>query len=167
MGVGEEQLCSIVEGALQETFQTMLGDTISIVRKEGVAAEQDKLKNLDVLSVVGIKSSKYVGSLCMGFPKATFVKIVERLLGEAIHEINNENSDAAGELLNIIYCAARNKINLKGFDLQPAIPATVIGSNLAMTITTSGVYYVTRVSGVLGDLELSLSLRQLHRVENG
>lgn len=89
---------------------------------------------LDIVSVMGIQCTGFVGSLSLAFPKDTFLNVLEKMLGERYTEVNAENADACSELLNIIYASARKNINGEGFDFQPAIPSTISGHDLSLPL---------------------------------
>lgn len=121
-----------LEQAVVTTFQVQLK---AAVKTSAKIASVDALRSqkIDCLTTMSLESSKYVGSLVLAFSKETLLKIIETMLGEAYPELTPENSDAAGELLNIIYSSARKSINEAGFDFGMALPATVIGGNLSLT----------------------------------
>lgn len=88
--------------------------------------------DVDCLSTIVLNSSMWTGTLSLAFPQQTILKIIENMLGEVYTELNSENADTAGELLNIIYGNARMTINGDGYDFQPALPTTVAGKELGL-----------------------------------
>lgn len=120
-----------LQQAVVDTLKTQLScnATVSAAIVQGPTARQAD-SAFEIISVMGIKSSRHIGSLAIAFPKETFLGILESMLGEKHTEISDKNSDASSEILNIIYASARAKINEGGFDFQPAIPSTICGSNI-------------------------------------
>ena len=98
------------------------------------AAAGAATSNLDLVSIMGIKATGFVGSVALGFPKATFLGVLESMLGEKHDDISSENADACSELLNIVYGSARVKINEAGFDFAPGIPSTIRGKELSLQL---------------------------------
>ncbi len=107
--------------------------TVEVTTMSATEALKESSK-LDIVSVMGIQSSDFVGSLSLAFPRSTFLGVLEKMLGEAISDITPENADACSELLNIIYASARKDINEAGFDFQPAIPSTISGKELSLPL---------------------------------
>jgi CheY-specific phosphatase CheX len=148
-----------LEQAVVKTFEVQLKAGL---KTTAMAASVETLRSqkIDCLTTMSLESSKYVGSLVLAFSKETLLKIIERMLGETYPELTPENSDAAGELLNIIYSSARKGINEAGFDFGMALPATVIGGNLSLTKSHFvGTALLFECVSDLGPFLLGLSLR--------
>lgn len=117
--------------------------------------------NLDIVSLMGIKSSRFVGSLALGFPLATFLAVLEKMLGERFDAITTENADACSELLNIVYASARMKINEAGFDFQPAIPSTVSGKEVSLPLGQFSSYMHFDGQSEIGPFVMAFSLKRV------
>jgi CheY-specific phosphatase CheX len=113
------------------------------------------------MAVLGMRSSHFEGSLALGFPKATFLKLLEHMLGEKYADIDERNADACSEMLNIIYCSARVKINKDGEDFQPAIPTTIRGEHLSIALGNSSRFLNFRCSSNLGSFLVALKLKKV------
>ena len=132
------------------------------VRIKNVAAlPPNELPGIDIVSSIGIKEVGLGGTLALCFPKTTFLAIVGKMLGESYTEISNENADAAGELLNIIYANARVKINLAGHAFIPAIPTVIYGEKVK--ISHGDVSLIVRVDCETdcGSFHLEVSLKKM------
>lgn len=130
---------SIIPLALQQsivdTFKVQLSTEAKVTASTSDVSEAGKaVALLDIVSVMGIKCTGLTGTISLGFPKNTFLSILQTMIGETHTEISSQNADACSELLNIIYASARVKINEAGFDFQPAIPATVTGKEISLPI---------------------------------
>lgn len=124
-----------LQRAVIDAFRIQLADEISVTVTTMSASEAVSAASaLDIVSVMGIQCTGYVGSLSLAFPKATFLGVLEKMLGEKYADVNPENADACSELLNIIYASARKSINQEGFDFQPAIPSTISGRDLSLPL---------------------------------
>lgn len=127
----ELQIPAHLQNAIVETIQVQLSTKVDVnLTMVTPTPNGQPILPIDVVSLMGIKSSQHTGSIALAFPKATFFKFLETMIGETHTEVNNQNADACSELLNIIYASARVKINEAGFDFQPAIPATVCGTGI-------------------------------------
>lgn len=132
------------EKSIIDNFNLQLQMTPKVAK---IYSKQDEghCKEINCISSVTFESGIFAGTLSLGFPKDTILKIVERMVGEPYTELTTENSDASGEMLNIIYSSARKTINeTGGFDFKPALPATVIGQQLAVansSLTGSAIFY--------------------------
>lgn len=63
------------------------------------------------------------------FEEDCFKYVYSEMLGEEIKEIDNEKSDAVGEICNQIFGSAKAKFAEKGIKIAPAIPAVVYRPN--------------------------------------
>ena len=87
---------------------------------------------ISVASTLSLISSSYVGTINLFFPKTTFLKYYEVLLGEVPTEITSEVADASSELLNILYGLTKKKVNERGGDFAPSLPSSFLGTNLSI-----------------------------------
>jgi chemotaxis protein CheX len=147
---------------LKNTFAIQASTEITI--KSLAAVPPSPLAGCDLVSIIGMKSSTLSGLAALVFPAATFLGVVNRMLGENYTEINQENSDAAGEILNIIYGSARVKINDGGHDFTPAIPTVVKGTDVG--VAHGDVPLVVRIAcdSDLGPFFMEISLRRAQKV---
>lgn len=124
-----------LQKAIVDAFKVQLGEDLAVTATTMSANEAIKAAAaLDIVSVMGIQCTGFVGSLSLAFPRETFLNVLEKMLGERYTEVNAENADACSELLNIIYASARKNINAEGFDFQPAIPSTISGRDLSLPL---------------------------------
>jgi CheY-specific phosphatase CheX len=132
------------------------------VRVRNVAAVRpEQLPGIGIVSSIGIKEPGLGGTLALCFPNATFLAIVGKMLDETYTEVNSDNADAAGELLNIIYANARVKINGAGHAFLPAIPTVIYGDKVK--ISHGEVALIVRVDCETdyGPFHLEVSLKKL------
>jgi CheY-specific phosphatase CheX/CheY-like chemotaxis protein len=81
----------------------------------------------DISALISMNSDIYLGSMAISFELATFLAVVEGMLGEKYAEINAENQDACAELCNQIFGMAKKVLNERGHTIQSAIPSVVVG----------------------------------------
>lgn len=131
MKANEAVIPGLFRQAILDAFKVQASLEVNIASATVVKNGEAGL-SVECMSVLGLKSSAHMGSLALWFPKATYLALLERMLGEKFTEINHENADACAEFLNIIYASARLHINEAGFDFQPAIPTTICGKDLSV-----------------------------------
>jgi len=134
-GTNESAIPIFLQQAIVDGFKVQLSiDTKVTVATTSADETRQATSFLDVVSIMGVTSTGFTGSLALGFPKNTFLNVLESMIGEKHTEISDQNADACSELLNIIYASARVKINESGFDFQPAIPSTVCGKEISLPL---------------------------------
>jgi CheY-specific phosphatase CheX len=147
-----------IRTSIVETFRVQAGLAVSV---ESVSAEVGgEDKSIDCISVLGLTSSAFLGSLALGFPAPTLLQLLEKMLGEKYPALTAQNADACSELLNIIYASARTSMNQAGFDFQPAIPATVLGANLSVALRNSSRVLKFKCQSEAGPFLVALALRK-------
>jgi chemotaxis protein CheX len=156
----------LIEVAVHNAFKVQLATAVSSISKTMDPKIFDKY-SVACMSTLMMTSNDVTGSLSIGFPKDTFLKLVERMLGEVSDTINPETADAGSEVLNIIYSSSRKEINEHGFQFNMSIPSTVTGSNLSLSKSNlAGTVLFNEFTSDLGNflVILSLELQQNKKV---
>ncbi|HQI02689.1 MAG TPA: chemotaxis protein CheX, partial [Deltaproteobacteria bacterium] len=86
--------------------------------------------------IVGL-SGEAKGTISVTFTKQCILKIVSKMFGEEITEINDEVRDAVGEILNIVSGNGRQRLRGLGKRVKGAIPTIITGRNHIITHITS------------------------------
>lgn len=89
--------------------------------------EQNFTVKGDIAGMVGMVAPPLKGTLLISYHKESICTIVENMLGEKYPEINQEVSDAVGELANMIYGASKTTLNQLGYNFEMAIPSVIRG----------------------------------------
>lgn len=160
LSAAEAQIPLLLQNAVVEAFSIQAGIKISVGKVVMEPADSASPEAIDCMSVIGVKGGEFEGSLALGFPKLTFLNIVEKMLGEKHEKISQEISDASGELLNIIYASARIKINELGMNFQPAIPTTILGKELSLALGAASKYLKFTCQSDLGNFFVALNLKR-------
>ncbi len=118
-----------VQPFIQETvntFEVMLGVKPSAQELE---TKESTDGTYDISAIIGISGSG-TGAVVVSFPEDVACKIVSRMLGEEITEVNQDVSDGLGELVNIITGNAKRGLVKYGFkDLSLSLPNVVVGKH--------------------------------------
>ncbi len=77
----------------------------------------------DIRGSIELSSEFFEGNYNIHFKKDIYLKIVNSLLMSNDTEINNDNKDFAGEIVNMIYGQAKMSLNLGGYNFQKAFPS--------------------------------------------
>lgn len=95
-------------------------------QKPFILKKGEKL-GIEISGVIPLVSPHFKGTLAVGFPEMTFVKIASAMLGENHSQISAEIEDAAAELANIIYGQTKTKLNETGHELGLSRPSLIRG----------------------------------------
>ena len=144
--------------SLKETFSIQASTPIEITKLSVV--EPHTLQDVDLIAAIGLTSSAFTGTLALCFPGKPFLAVISRMLGEDYTEITIENSDAIGELLNIVYASARVKMNQGGHDFSPAIPTVIRGSHIQISHGNAAKIIRVECKCEFGPFYLEVSLRK-------
>lgn len=87
-----------------------------------------------VLGLTGIAN----GTIAVTFEEKCILTVVSNMFGETMTELNNEISDAVGELTNMISGQARRELEQIGKVFKAAIPSVVTGKNHTIIHYTDG-----------------------------
>ncbi len=116
--------------ATKKTIEEMGGvSQIDHARPELRRNEMIKLEE-GISSKITISSDFFSGYFYVIFPKDTFLNLYEKTVGEKALEVNDENSDFAGELANIIYGQSKKVFSASGLNLDMVIPSIELSTSL-------------------------------------
>lgn len=120
---------AFVEG-VKKTLETMANTTS---KAEKPFVEKNYTAAGDVSGMIGMISGQMKGTITISFEDKTIFHILHNMLAEEYSEINDEVTDAVGELTNMIYGSAKTTLNEMGYNFEMAIPQVITGSH---TITS-------------------------------
>jgi len=104
------------------SFETMIG---MVAKPEKPYLKKGSGISYDVSGVIGL-SGEAKGSVVISFPEETALKVVSAFVGETIDKLNDDVTDAVGELANIV--AGSAKKNLTDFKITISLPTVVLGA---------------------------------------
>lgn len=121
--------------AATNVIQTMA----SVEVKAGQPTLKKDNHSWGVLSgIIGLASDSLKGNMVLSFEKDCILHIMTNLLGEEFTQLNDEVSDAVGELTNMISGNAKKIFSEQGFIFDMAIPIVIIGQGVEISQITSG-----------------------------
>ena len=98
--------------------------------------KKDSVAQGDISGVVGL-GGQIRGTIAVSFTKTCILRVVSKMFGEEITEINDDVKDAVGEILNIVSGNGRQRLQSLGKTLTGAIPTVITGKNHIITHVTS------------------------------
>jgi chemotaxis protein CheX len=114
---------------------------------------------IGIAGVIAINSSRFTGTVSICFSEQVFLKLYEGMVGEEHAKITDEIADAASEILNIIYGAAKKEMNEKGgTDLGMAIPTVIRGGSLKLSQSKNSETVIIPFSSSFGSFHMEISL---------
>ncbi len=145
--------------AVVYTFAQQVSMTVS---PEDITNDTQKVMNeaqIHVLASIGITCSLLNGEANLAFPKDSFLKLANEMLGTDFTEISAENMDLCGELLNMLFGVAKAKLKDKdGIPVEKALPFVVQGSDLKFHAKSNEPTVVTRFTGPFGIFYLGVTV---------
>jgi len=114
----------------------------------------------DISGVIGLVSEHFTGSVVISFPEATFLAIINKMLGENYTELTPEIQDGAAELTNIIFGFAKRDLNEKGFGIKMAIPSVVAGKDHTIQNHSNGARIAIPFESSVGKFSVEICLSE-------
>ena len=90
--------------------------------------KKDRKANGDVTGIIGL-TGEISGTLSITFTESCIKGIIANMLGEEVHEIDDEVRDAVGEITNMACGDARRKLEELGHKVASPRPTIVSGKN--------------------------------------
>lgn len=106
----------------------------------------------DVTGVIGLRGQTTKGSLAITFKEATILQIVSQMLGEKYVTIDDNVSDAVGEITNMVTGGAKKLLSEKGYKFELAIPSVIVGKDHVITHKAKGPVVLVPFETVAGSL---------------
>jgi len=114
-------------------------ETMAFVKSEAGKPylKNDTTAQGDVSGIVGFIGDTN-GTVAVTFDELCILKIVSNMFGEEMQEINDEISDAVGELTNMISGQARKELAEMDKVFEGTIPTVITGKNHKLETKTQG-----------------------------
>lgn len=99
--------------------------------------KKDRKAQGDISGIIGMTGATK-GVVVFSLSKEAAIKIVSSMLGEDYKEINDDVSDAIGEITNMISGDARRELATKGYTFEGGLPSIIIGQGHVIESITKG-----------------------------
>ncbi len=113
----------------------------------------------DISGIIGLTGAAR-GSLALSFSEACILKIVSNMLGEEITTMNDDVSDAVGEITNMISGVSRKLLANEGLNISAAIPTVVSGRNHSIVHVLGGPSIIIPFSIAEGSFAVDVCLAE-------
>jgi len=115
-------------------FITALLNVVGMMGHTELTPEKPRIKKNDVSmgdisGLIGMVGPQTKGSLSITFEKSLALRIMQRMLGEKLKEIDEDVIDMVGEITNMVTGGAKKELSKKGYDFDMATPMIVSGTN--------------------------------------
>jgi chemotaxis protein CheX len=115
-------------------FINALINVIDVMGHTELTYEKPRIKKNDVSmgdvsGLIGMVGSKTKGSLSITFEKSLALRIMQRMVGDKLEEIDEEITDMVGEITNMVSGGAKLELSKKGYEFDMATPIVVSGTN--------------------------------------
>ncbi|HMN68510.1 MAG TPA: chemotaxis protein CheX [Bdellovibrionales bacterium] len=126
------------------------------VRPQKPFVKTTPMENIAIAAVLSLNSDNLQGTVILSFPEAVFLKVYENMFDEKQTSITKESEDAAAELLNIIYGAAKVELNQKGYNFPKSLPTILRGQEIVIRQTSNATTVVIPFEGAGGRFYLEV-----------
>ncbi len=116
----------------------------------------------DIAVLSSLNSSKFNAIQVIHMGKKTFLRLLERMLGETYPEINAESQDAAAEIANQVIGYAKSQPCLQDHDIHAAIHTVTTGNDLRVKHFSSDGKFVSQLDTDLGMITIEIATRRDH-----
>lgn len=110
----------------------------------------------DITGIIGLSGDKE-GSLSITFSFPCIKAVLEKMLGEVHDDLNEDVSDAVGEITNMICGNARNKLEAQNINLSAGIPTIITGRDHTITHVTKSAIVVLPFETDFGNFSLEFA----------
>lgn len=91
----------------------------------------------DISAIIGVTGMRN-GTISVSFERAAALEIMRNMLGDDIHDEQQDTEDTVGELCNMISGQARAQLAADGLTMQGSTPTIVTGDGHSIHHTASG-----------------------------
>ena len=141
--------------SVHDLFTNMLGCRVERLNPKVVS---DGSVSHEIVGLIGL-SGPTRGNVALLLPEATAKAMVGRLLGEEIHEIDDDVIDAVAELVNIIAGGAKARLSEGEPPIKLSLPNVIRGRDCTVHYPTKAVWLELPFTSELGEMILRLSFK--------
>lgn len=130
----EEELTKLLIGDIREVFSTMVG-LEDLLHIPSLIEPMTHFEDC-VTAMIGLAGS-YSGMVAVHTPTILALQITSNMLGMDVAEMNEDVSDALGEIANMIAGSFKQHLTRCGADSRISTPSVVTGSDYNVSAGTS------------------------------
>ena len=151
----DAKIINIFIGATVNILSTVASTTAEIQKPK---RKKDQLSKSEASSVIEL-SGNTTGTIAISFTETCILGIVSAMFGEAINELNEEITDAVGEISNMICGQATNKFGEFDATLKAVFSKTVEGKDQPLSHIPNASIISIPITTNHGEITMELSLK--------
>ena len=113
--------------------------------------KKDEIARGDVSGLIGMIGNQTRGSMSITFEEGLALEIMQNMLGEKPHGLNEEVTDMVGEITNMVTGGAKRILAENGFDFDMATPVVVSGKGHTIRHKCDGAIIIMPFTSEWGD----------------
>jgi chemotaxis protein CheX len=113
--------------------------------------KKDEIARGDVSGLIGMVGNQTRGSMSITFEEGLALEIMQNMLGEKPHGLNEEVTDMVGEITNMVTGGAKRILAENGFDFDMATPVVVSGKGHTIRHKCDGAIIIMPFTSEWGD----------------
>lgn len=129
--------------------------SIELVRHEAQKKSDAKAYG-ELSSVIGMIAPQTSGSMAITFDKSLSLTMMQNMLGETLHDVNEEVADMIGEMTNMICGSAKAALCEQGYDFNMATPVVVSGAGHLIHRHVEGPSHIMKFTSSQGNAYLEV-----------
>jgi chemotaxis protein CheX len=153
MKMNAGHMSPFVESA-KETFSTMVG--LNVQMDKLFVKDNDARFSPAVSGIIGL-TGDVQGVVIIEFPLETALAVVSRLIGEEVTNIDDDVTDAIGEIANIISGSAKK--DLDGLNVSIGLPTVVIGTDYVLHLSKDASSLCAAMTSDAGNFIIEISMK--------
>jgi chemotaxis protein CheX len=140
-----------------EAVKATLGMMASIEVTQHDAQTKTSAKAYGELSsIIGMVAPQTSGSMAITFDKSLSLAMMQNMLGETLHEVNEEVADMIGEMTNMVCGSAKAALAEQGYDFNMATPVVVSGAGHLVHHHVDGPSHLVKFTSPQGNAYLEV-----------
>lgn len=121
------------------SFMNVLETMAQITVRPGKPSlKNDAVSRGDVSGLIGMIGPTAKGSFSISLDKELALNVFQKMVGEAIEDINEDITDMVGEITNMVAGGSKRQLGEKGYEFNMATPIVVTGQNHTITHQIDG-----------------------------
>ncbi|MBL4869057.1 MAG: chemotaxis protein CheX [Pseudomonadales bacterium] len=145
-------------------FITGLSDVLTNMTDIEFKINKIHLKTADdlprtVTGFIDLSAETTKGSLAICFDRDVILEVYEKILGEAVIEINEDVEDCVGEITNMVCGTAKALLAAKGHQFELTTPSVILGDTTAIPHFQPKPIIVIPFSTEKGDIHIEVTIK--------
>lgn len=133
----DQHMVDIIDKAIKETFSSFMG-FMPILKSSEQRDKSTTNERYEISGIIAFIQDSIEGTLAIRFRQETILKLLSKVYGEELTNLDNRVIGGVAELSNVIHGIAKEDLNLQGYHYQMCLPVVIIGDNHTVVSALSG-----------------------------